>query len=218
MKKEQNVNTYTFEVAGPYACFSNPMFKIGSERTSLEIPSVSAIKGICDNIYWHPAFFHVPDAIRILNDINQREISLVSGQRVQDRFGRKDLHFHSYLKNVRYQITGHIEPNPAYTKEAWNAKKHLQIFRRALKKGGRRPIYLGTSDCPAVVKPCSFQESEGFYDQIESVDFGIQPHSFLYPDHPEKELRLALWHPVMKQGVIPITPPKQIRLIKKKGE
>ena len=52
MKKYRN--TIEFEVTGPYALFSNPVMRVGGEKTSYHIPTYEALRGIVESIYWKP--------------------------------------------------------------------------------------------------------------------------------------------------------------------
>ena len=50
MKKYRN--TIEFEVYGPYALFSDPVMRVGGEKTSYHIPTYEALRGIVESIYW----------------------------------------------------------------------------------------------------------------------------------------------------------------------
>ena len=72
-----------------------------------------------------------------------------------------------------------------------------------LERGGRQDIFLGTRDCQGYVKPCTFGEGEGFYDEIDNLDFGLMFHSFGYPEETGKpELVSRFWMANMQNGVI----------------
>ena len=47
-------NTIEFEVYGPYALFSDPVMRVGGEKTSYHIPTYEALKGIVESVYWKP--------------------------------------------------------------------------------------------------------------------------------------------------------------------
>ena len=46
MKKYRN--TIEFEVYGPYALFSDPVMRVGGEKTSYHIPTYEALRGIVE--------------------------------------------------------------------------------------------------------------------------------------------------------------------------
>ena len=45
-------NTIEFEVYGPYALFSDPVMRVGGEKTSYHIPTYEALRGIVECLYW----------------------------------------------------------------------------------------------------------------------------------------------------------------------
>ena len=67
MKKYRNI--IEFEVTGPYALFSNPVMKVGGEKTSYHIPTYEALRGIVESIYWKPTIMWIIDAVRVMNPI-----------------------------------------------------------------------------------------------------------------------------------------------------
>lgn len=62
MKKYRN--TIEFEVYGPYALFSDPVMRVGGEKTSYHIPTYEALRGIVESIYWKPTIMWIVDAVR----------------------------------------------------------------------------------------------------------------------------------------------------------
>ena len=54
MKKHRN--TIEYEVYGDYALFSDPVMRVGGEKSSYSIPTYEAVKGITESIYWKPTF------------------------------------------------------------------------------------------------------------------------------------------------------------------
>ena len=67
MKKYRN--SIEFEVYGAYALFSEPVMRVGGEKTSYHIPTYEALKGITESIYWKPTIKWVIDAVRVMNAI-----------------------------------------------------------------------------------------------------------------------------------------------------
>mgnify|MGYP002509202458 CR=1 FL=1 len=49
MKKYRN--TIEFEVYGDYALFSDPVTRVGGEKSSYHIPTYEALKGIVESMY-----------------------------------------------------------------------------------------------------------------------------------------------------------------------
>lgn len=51
---EKKRNTIEYMVYGDYALFSDPVTRVGGEKTSYHIPTYEALKGITESIYWKP--------------------------------------------------------------------------------------------------------------------------------------------------------------------
>ena len=49
---EKYRNTIEYEVHGIYALFSDPVTRVGGEKSSYHIPTYEALKGITESIYW----------------------------------------------------------------------------------------------------------------------------------------------------------------------
>ena len=47
-------NTIEYQVYGAYALFSDPVTRVGGEKTSYHIPTYEALKGITENIRFTP--------------------------------------------------------------------------------------------------------------------------------------------------------------------
>ena len=55
-------------------------------------------------------------------------------------------------------------------------------MERSLAKGRQTGYLFSTRECQGYVAPCVFGEGEGAYDNVEQLGYGIQFHSFIYPD------------------------------------
>ena len=210
-------NSIEFEVFGNYALFTDPLTRIGGEKTSYQIPTYSALEGIMESIYWKPTLQLIVDELRIMNPIQME----TKGIRPINYSGGNTLAHYTYLKKVRYQVRGHFIFNPHRPDLAYdrNEHKHHNIMKRALKAGGRRDIFLGARECQAYVEPCVFGEGESFYDNYGKINFGTMFHSFGYPSETGRgNLEARLWQPMMENGVIKFITPdecEQVREIKK---
>ncbi len=203
-----------FEVFGDNALFTDPVSKLGGEKFSYHIPTYEAMLGVLKNIYWKPTFVWVIDRIRVMNPIQTHTRSILipyygDGETKSDRF------FHTYLSNVKYQVSAHIEWNPYLQKYSndQNWAKHFCIAQKWLDKGGKRNICLGTADCVAYVERCDFGSGVGHYDNIDQMAFGNMFHGFDYPNEllnnfpinstgNEGKLFARFHNPVMKNGII----------------
>ena len=60
---ERYRNTIEFEVYGKYALFSDPVTRVGGEKTRYHIPTYEALKGMVESIYWKPTIMWIVDAV-----------------------------------------------------------------------------------------------------------------------------------------------------------
>lgn len=204
-------NTVEYCVYGPYALFSDPIFRMGGERASYPVPTYQALKGITESLYWKPSILWRIDSVRIMHPIQTESKSI----RPISYDGQPNtLSIYTYLKQPLYQVRAHFIANPYRTEpdliaDGQNENKHHNIARRMIAKGGRRDIFLGTRECQAYAEPCVYGEGEGYYDSRGEMDFGLMFHSFAYPDETEKnELGVRLWHAKMANGEIRFPKPE----------
>lgn len=128
-----------------------------------------------------------------------------------------DLSYYTYLKDCRYQVRAHFiwNENREELKMDRNEGKHFSIAKRMIERGGRRDIFLGTRECQGYVASCAFGEGEGFYDEIEELNFGMMYHGITYADEAypaqveetEGNLCVRLWQASMARGVVSFCPP-----------
>lgn len=204
-------NSIEFKVWGVYALFSDPITRIGGEKFSYQIPTYEAMKGIVESIYWKPTIIWFVDAVRVMKPIRTEAKGVKTV--VMDGSKPSDLSFYTYLKDVEYQVLAHFEFNRHYPelKADWNENKHHNIAKRAVEKGGRRDIFLGTRECQGYVEPCTFGEGAGFYDNYGELDFGPMFHGYDYPNETGKhELARRLWRARMSDGIVDFPAPADI--------
>lgn len=210
-------NIVEFEVFGDYALFSDPITRVGGEKSTYQVPTYEALKGILASVYWKPTIIWYIDKVRIMNPI-QTEVKGIRPIKYNNS-EKNDLAYYTYLKDCRYQVQAHFEWNenrPELAKDR-NENKHHEIAKRMIRKGGRRDIFLGTRECQGYVEPCVFGEGDGFYDQIPRLDFGVMYHGITYADEAysketEGHMTINLWHPVMKHGVIEFPKPRDCEI------
>lgn len=207
-------NQIEFVVHGKYALFTDPVTRIGGEKFTYQIPTYQALKGIVESVYWKPTLTWYIDEIRVMNAI-QTEVKGVRPIKYQN--SDNDLMYYTYLREPVYQVRAHFEfnenrPDLAYDR---NENKHHNIAKRAVKKGGRRDVFLGTRECQGYVEECAFGEGESFYDDYGEVSFGPMFHGFTYPDEGNQEmLQARLWVPTMKNGIIQFKRPEECDIIR----
>ena len=206
MRNTKYSNIVELEVTGDYALFSDPVMRVGGEKTTMQIPSYEALKGILSSVYWKPTFIWYIDEVRVMNRIRTETKGI---RPIKYNKRANVLSYYTYLKDCRYRIKAHFEWNenrPELMADR-NENKHHEIARRMIHKGGRRDIFLGTRECQGYVEPCVFSESEGAYDDVEELAFGLMYHGITYADEAYSEetkgkMTVNMWYPVMKNGVI----------------
>lgn len=183
---------FYMRVFGDYALFTDPMTKGGGEKFSYQIPTYQSIKGIVEACYWKPTLYYIIDAVKIVKPIKTETKGILSPM----KNGKKDLNYHTYLKDVEYLIKYHFEWNENRKDLIYdrNEKKHEQILLRTMQRGGRRDIFLGTRECIGHmerIRMRDYENAESPYEG-ESISLGIMFHSFVYPDEAENEIEGSL--------------------------
>ena len=214
-------NSITFKVFGEYALFTDPITKIGGEKSTLMIPTYQALKGICESIYWKPSIIWYVDKVKVLNKIQTEAKGIRTLKYSKDSKGPNDLSEYLYLKDASYIVQCHFEFNynrPELSCD-FNENKHYFIAKRSLEKGGRRDIFLGARECQGYVAPCGFDDEESYYKGMGEMEFGLMYHSLSYPDENGKNLLITkFWYPKMINGVIefcrPDDCPKEVEIRK----
>ena len=211
-------NLVEFEVFGDYGLFTDPIFRVGGEKCTYQVPTYEALKGILSSVYWKPTIIWYIDAVRVIHQI-QTEVKGIRPIRYND--GGNELAYYTYLKNCRYQVRAHFEWNenrPELSGDL-NENKHHEMAKRMICKGGRRDIFLGTRECQGYVEPCTFGAGEGFYDTLPELSFGLMYHGITYADEsysPETRdaMTARFWYPAMKQGIITFPRPEECTIHK----
>lgn len=201
------------KVYGDKALITAPESKSGGEKFSYEIPTREMLKGILDANYFKPTIVNVVDEVRIMNKIE----SYTQGMRLLLNNYSSDLSAYTYLIDVCYYVKFHFEwnENREDLKNDRNFKKHEAITERSLERGGRRSIFLGTSECMGYIEKISEEEYEngkGFYDD-ENRGFGLMFIGFIYPKEPGGILKSAYGPINMKKGRITYKRPEDCPII-----
>lgn len=211
MEKKNNIE---FSLTGRRALFTDPVSRMGGEKFSYQVPTYQALKGVLESVYWKPTIIWVIDRVRVMKQIRSESQAV----RPIDYGGGNTLSIYTYLSNVEYQVQAHFEWNENRTDltEDRNENKHFFIAKRALEKGGRRDIFLGTRECQGYVEPCAFGEGKGAYDGTD-LSFGIMVHGITYPDEADREeekgkMTVRLWNAQMKNGIIHFLRPEQCEI------
>ena len=188
---------FKVEVWGDYACFTRPELKV--ERMTYDVPTPSAMRGLLEQIFWHPGLSYVIDRIHILNEIRYTNVrrnelkskalassmrSAVNGKapiphidRVSDIQQRASV----ILTDVHYVVECHFELTPA-ANETDNVGKFCDILKRRLTKGQcySQP-YLGTREFAANFRAWpKGQEIQGHYSGTGERDLGLMLYDMDY--------------------------------------
>ena len=206
-------NKINFLLKGRYALFTDPVTKIGGEKSTYHLPTYQALKGITESIYWKPTIVWIIDKVRVMYKI-QTESKNVKPLQMDGQYGtnRHDLSIYSYLRDVEYQVQAHFEWNMNREDLAndRNEDKHFKIAMRMIDKGGRRDIFLGSRECQGYVTPCRFGSEDGYYDNEGELTYGLMFHSFEYPSESGIEkLSARFWQAKLKGGIIEFPRPEK---------
>ena len=180
---------FYYRLSGDYALFTDPATKGGGEKFTYQIPTYQALKGITEGAYWKPTIEIFIDEVKVVNQIRTETM----GMRpiVTTGSGGNDLSYYTYLKDVEYLVKFHFEWNlnrPELAKDRQEIK-HQQIILRALDRGGRRDVFIGTRECIGAIERLTSDEYESAnsYYQGQNLNFGLMFHSFTYPDEAYNE-------------------------------
>jgi CRISPR-associated protein Cas5d len=206
------INKVCFRVYGRYALFSDPITRVGGEKSSYPVPTYQALKGIAESVYWKPTFTWIIDRVKILSPIDM-ESKNIKNLKYND--GTSDLSIYSYLINPDYLVETHLiwNENRRDLSADRDYKKHLSIMLRSIDKGGRRDIFLGTRECQGYVEPAVFDEVESPYSG-KTMTFGTMVHGLTYPDESKdgRSFEVRLWNPQMKDGIINFPSPNECKI------
>lgn len=194
-------NQIEFTVWGRYALFTDPLTRVGGEKFSYQIPTLQALKGICESVYWKPTFNWIVDSVRVINPIRTQ----AQGIRPIVYSGTNTLSYYTYLVDPEYEVKAHFEWNLLRDDLEFdrNEGKHFNIAKRMLEKGGRRDIFLGTRECQGYVEPVTYGVKKSYYDVYDEMKFGMMYRNLIYPSESGMNQLEAVFHnPVMRNGEI----------------
>lgn len=206
-------NQISFIVYGEYALFTDPLMKVGGEKMTYQLPTISALIGVVESIYYKPSINWVIDEVKIVNPIEMESKAI----RPINYSGGNTLAQYTYLVKPAYAVRAHFEFNlnrPDLAND-FNEHKHHNIALKCVKKGGRRDVFLGTRECQAYVEPCDFDAVVGHYDEI-TLQFAPMLHSLYYPSQSGNDYIEALfWSPKMDNGVLKVIKQEDCTMRKK---
>lgn len=201
------------KIYGNKALITSPESKSGGEKNSYSAPTREMLKGIIDANYFKPTLTNVIDEVRVMNKIE----SYTQGMRLLLKDYKSDLSAYTYLINPCYYVKFHFEWNKARDdlKNDRNFNKHEAITERSLKRGGRRPIFLGVSECQGYIEYLTeedYENDKGYYDETD-LGFGLMFIGFIYPEKSGDLLKSAYGMINMKKGRINFPRPEECPII-----
>lgn len=198
---EKSKNFY-MRITGDYALWTDPATKGGGERISYQVPTVQALQGICNAVYFKPTIRNVVDAVKVVNPVRFHSM----GYRALYADLSAGLNYITALSNVVYLLKYHFEWDLNRDDLARDRimKKHEAIAERSLKRGGRRDVFLGVREFIGYVEAIDEEEysrEKTFYFGSD-LDLGNIFHSFIYPHSEDEPLKSLFTHTYMKNGII----------------
>ena len=207
-------NEIQFKVYGRMALFTDPITKLGGEKSSYSIPTYQALKGITESIYWKPTIVWIIDEMRVMNEIRTQSRGM---RPIKYQSKGTELAIYKYLSDVCYEVRAHFVFNmhrPDLEKDR-NENKHYKIAKRMVERGGRRDIFLGARECQGYVEPVDYGVAPSFYQGKGQFPLGTMVHGFSYADETGDDmLRVRLWQPVMEDGVVKFPRPDECTMVR----
>lgn len=209
------------KVWGDFALFTRPEFK--AERTSYQVMTPSAARGVIESIHRKPAIRWIVDRIRVLNPIRfdtvrRNEVAgkapyatarTASGGRgvmpylVVDEGKQRQQRAALVLRDVAYVIDAHFEMTAA-AGPGDNPGKHADIIRRRLEKGqcAYQPS-LGTREFTAFFAAADRADLSAVPDSLRGeIDLGWMLHDIDFGDG----MKPHFFHAVLRDGVLEVPP------------
>ena len=209
-----NENKYlSIEAKGPLALFSDPLTRLGGEKSTYPIPTYEALCGLLRSVYWKPTFVWAIDAVRIMHKIET--VSIITNG-VSYNSAKHVPMTATYILNPSYQIKAHIEWNTARPDLYKDRKyvKHMQVAIDAARMGGRMNPFLGTSECPADIRLCEFGSGKSYYDASDQFPLSAMVHSIIY-SRDETQVGVRIFNPKMERGIIEFPEPRDCPYVRK---
>lgn len=207
------------EVWGDYALFTRPEMKV--ERTSYDVMTPSAARGLIEAIYWHPGLKWRIDRIQVCNPIRftnlrrnevKSTISARSARTVMER-GQGELYLCTsediqqraalLLQDVRYVISAHFEMTDQAA-PGDNPGKFQDIVKRRIKRGQcyHQP-YFGCREFPAQFRLC--EKTPPCPEELQGRrDLGWMLYDLDYSD--PQNIQPRFFRGILEDGVLTVPP------------
>jgi len=210
---------FCLEIAGDYACFTRPEFKV--ERVSYDVITPSAMRAIFESIFWKPAIKWIPTKIEVLSpfgkhvSVRRNEVGVCASTRTKEVFieDARQQKASQLLKDVHYRIYAELEFIPVDQRPVYqrppegttdeNPGKYYGIFERRARKGQTfNHPYLGCREFScSTIRLVDNPEIEE-RPVAESCDFGYMLFDMDFSD--EENISPMFFKANMDCGVIQI--------------
>lgn len=214
MSEKFKSRPFYYKLTGDYALFTDPATKGGGEKMTYQVPTYQALKGISEQIYWKPTIKIYIDEVKVMNKI---KTETMGARPIHTTKAGNDLSYYTYLADVEYLVKFYFvwNMNRGDLAQDRNENKHVQMMFRSLERGGRRSIFLGTSECMGFVEKLNegdYYHAKSHYEG-QKLNYGVMFHSFIYPDEAFNEdtegVLTANFSPItMENGVIKFDRPE----------
>lgn len=190
--KEFKSIPFYIKVSGRLALFTDPSTKGGGEKFTYQVPTYEALKGIIKSIYWKPTIEWVVDSVKIMNPIQMETMGVRTMHDETNPDKRQDRSYYTYLRKPEYLIKCHFvwSDIDSMAKDR-NKIKHTDIMKKAIERGGRKPVFLGTTECSGYVESITEDEYETATTPYQNMEMslGLMFHSFDYHDNPGDDFK-----------------------------
>lgn len=182
------------KVTAPFALWSMPETK--TDRISYPVPTYSGLLGMAKNVFWKPEIGVDVLAVKVLKN----PIRHIAGIDHIQKNGDIRLSTQSYIVNPEYLVEIALYQVQEGDINAMLGK-YSNMLERAIKSGGRMHVYLGSSECNAIVESHRFPWKDADSEMKGTIHLG---HIFHHHDASTNK-KYFIKNCVMEDGVIDFT-------------
>lgn len=188
------IYTTSVKVSGQLALWAMPETK--TDRISYTVPTYSGLLGMAKNVFWKPEIGVDVMAVKIIKN----PIRHIAGINHIQKNGDIRLSTQSYLVNPEYLVEIALYQVQDGNIDAM-VGKYANMLERAIKSGGRMHVYLGSSECHAIIESHRFPWKDTSSDLKGTFHLG---HMYHHHDATTNK-KYFIENCVMEDGVIDFT-------------